>query len=79
LKEEFGALVESLKDSQTPAPTRSMVKHPDKEDTLVPAEEQSKFRSGVGMLLYLVKHSRFDIDNSVRELSKVADGATIGH
>jgi hypothetical protein len=31
------------------------------------------------MLLYLVKHSRFDIANSVRELSKVADGATIAH
>jgi hypothetical protein len=56
-----------------------MVKRPDKEDTLIPAEGQTKFRSGVGMLLYLVKHSRFDIANSVRELSKVADGATIGH
>ena len=31
------------------------------------------------MLLYLVKHSRPDIANSVRELSKVADGATPGH
>jgi hypothetical protein len=31
------------------------------------------------MLLYLVKHSRPDISNSVRELSKVADGATEGH
>jgi hypothetical protein len=29
------------------------------------------------MLLYLVIHSRFDIANSVRELSKVADRATI--
>jgi hypothetical protein len=27
----------------------------------------------------LVKHSRPDISNSVRELSKVADGATEGH
>jgi hypothetical protein len=31
------------------------------------------------MLLYLVKHSRPDIANAVRELSKVADGATPGH
>lgn len=31
------------------------------------------------MLLYLVKHSRPDISNSVRELSKVADGATEAH
>jgi hypothetical protein len=42
-------------------------------------EDQTKFRSGLGMLLYLVKHSRFDIANSARELSKVADEATIGH
>jgi hypothetical protein len=33
----------------------------------------------VGMLLYLVKHSRPDFSNSVVELSKVADGATEVH
>ena len=38
--------------------------------------EQTLFCSGVGMLLYLVKHSRPDIENPVRELSKVLDGAT---
>jgi hypothetical protein len=31
------------------------------------------------MLLYLVKHSRPDISNAVRELSKVCDGATRSH
>jgi hypothetical protein len=31
------------------------------------------------MLLYLVKHSRLDIANAVRELSKVADGANLAH
>jgi hypothetical protein len=31
------------------------------------------------MLLYLVKHSRPDISNATRELSKVADGATEAH
>jgi hypothetical protein len=31
------------------------------------------------MLLYLVKHSCPDISNSVRELSKIADGATESH
>jgi hypothetical protein len=57
-----------------------MVKHPDKEDILISVEQQTKFRSRVGIMLsYLVKHSRFDIANSVRELSKVTDGATIAH
>jgi hypothetical protein len=31
------------------------------------------------MLLYLVKHSRPDISNAVRELTKVIDGATNAH
>jgi hypothetical protein len=31
------------------------------------------------MLLYLVKHSRPDISNATRELSKVGDGATLAH
>jgi hypothetical protein len=34
---------------------------------------------GVGMLLYLVKHSRQQIFNSVRELSKLVDGTTEAH
>jgi hypothetical protein len=42
-------------------------------------DQQKEFRSGVGMLLYLVKHSRPDISNAVRELSKVMDGATQDH
>jgi len=37
---------------------------------------QSEYMSGVGMLLYLVKYSRPDIANAVRELTKCMDGAT---
>ena len=36
----------------------------------VPLEFQKRYRTGVGMLLYLVKYSRPDISNAVRELSK---------
>ena len=35
------------------------------------------YRSGVGTLLYLTKHSRPDITNPVRELSKSMDGASM--
>jgi hypothetical protein len=56
-----------------------MVKRPDNEDIIIAFEQQTKFRSRVGMLQYLVKHSRFDIANSVTKLSKVADGTTTGN
>jgi hypothetical protein len=79
LNQDYGGLVESLKEFSTPAPSTSMVKCPNKEDTLVPVDQQTKYRSEVGILLYLVKHTRFGIAKSVRELSKVADGATIDH
>jgi hypothetical protein len=49
------------------------------DDALLGDEEQSLFRSGVGSLLYLVKHSRPDIANAVHELSKVMDGGTNAH
>jgi hypothetical protein len=55
LKEQFGSLIESIKDFETPAPPRTIIKRPDKGDTLFSPEQQTKFRSGVGMRLYLVK------------------------
>ena len=44
----------------------------DEEDKL-PAKEHATYRSGVGTLLYLTKHSRPDLCNAVRELSKTRD------
>ena len=46
------------------------------EGAKITEEEQSRYRSGVGILLYLTKHSRPDIQNPVRELSKSMDGAS---
>jgi hypothetical protein len=37
------------------------------------------YRSGVGMLLYLIKHSRPDISNATWELAKVMNGAGEAH
>ena len=42
-------------------------------------EQQKMYRSGVGILLYLVKHSRPDLSNPTRELSKAMDKATMAH
>ena len=44
--------------------------------TAITKEDHKLYRSGVGMLLYLVKYSRPDIANPVRELSKVLDSPT---
>jgi hypothetical protein len=79
LNEKFGELVANHKPVTTPEAPRTHISRPKKGDTLISATDQSKFRSGVGMLLYLVKHSRLDIANAVRELSKVADGANHAH
>jgi hypothetical protein len=51
----------------------------EKGDHVLSPKYQTKYRSGVGMLLYLVKHSRLDISNAVRELTKVLDGAANAH
>jgi hypothetical protein len=50
--------------------------HPKKDDPKISPEDQSIYRSVVGSLLYLMKHSRPNIANAVRELLKCMDGAT---
>lgn len=77
LKDKFGVMIQKIRMTATPGtPGYVGVKALD-ESTLIDSEQQSVFRSGVGTLLYLTKHSRPDIVNAVRELSKTMDGATI--
>ena len=77
LEKKFGHIVEKMREYGTPGtPSYSSVK-PD-DDIKIEEAQQSNFRSGTGTLLYLVKHSRPDIANPVRELSKVMDGASAG-
>ena len=40
---------------------------------------QKRYRSSVGLLLYLVKHSRCELSNTVHELSKWLDKANMSH
>jgi len=76
LKKKFGEMVESLQEYKTPGtPGHIIIRNP-QNVIRVTEDKQTLFRSGVGMLLYLVKYSRPDIANAVRELSKVLDGAT---
>ena len=49
------------------------------EENTVGYPEQRRYRSGVGKLLYLMKWSRPDILNSVRDLSRFLSGARPAH
>ena len=51
---------------------RFIARRLENEEDKVNAEDHETYRSGVGTLLYLTKHSRPDISNPVRELSKTA-------
>lgn len=80
LEGDFGALIKrSERIYKTPAGPKTVVMRPEPGDPLISKTDQTTYRSGVGMLLYLVKHSRPEISNAVRELSKVGDGATKAH
>jgi len=71
----YGYLVNKSKVYATPGTPRiSIIRGIENYET---PENQKIFRSVLGMLLYLVKHTRPDIANCVRELAKVLDKATI--
>ena len=73
----FGEELINMRDYDLPAGTGDRVIRV--KERLMTRQEQTRYRSGVGMLLFLVKYSRPDITNAVRELSKVNDGATKNH
>ena len=75
LLQKFEEKIKSLKKYMTPAPANTHVVVPTMEEEKLSEEEQKKYRSGVGSLLYLLKHSRPDLSNAVRDLSKTMMGA----
>jgi hypothetical protein len=79
LEDSFSQYINTNRKFQTPGAPKTVVTRPEKGDNVLSPKDQTKYRSGVGMLLYLVKHSRPDISNAVRELTKVLDGATNAH
>ena len=75
LERKFGSLVTSVCMHKTPGTPGHGVTHPTSDEEKINKEKQALYRSGLGMLLYLVKHSRHDIANAVQECTKVLDGA----
>jgi hypothetical protein len=67
-------MVNKLKEYGTPRTPRSRIVKDNQQN--MSKDDQTLYRSGVGMLLYLVEHSRPDIVNGVWELSKTRSGVT---
>ena len=78
LEKQFGERVAKKKMTITPG-TPGFIGGTVDDISKVDEKTQSMYRSGVGTLLYLTKHSRPDITNPVRELSKSMDGASMAH
>ena len=76
---QFGNKIDTLREYETPAPTSTHIIRCNSEEEGLTEEEQQEYRSGVGSLLYLIKHSRPELSNSVRELSKTMDKANKYH
>ena len=79
MMKKFGDKTRNMKEYETPAPSGTHIIRCRDDEAKLSEEEQAEFRSGVGSLLYLLKHSRPDLSNSVRELSKVMDAANKAH
>jgi hypothetical protein len=78
LEAKFGDEVSNKRVYKTPGTPRFKIVRPADEDDLIDSTLQSRYRSAVGMLLYLTKYSRPDLCNVVRELAKCMDKATKG-
>jgi Reverse transcriptase (RNA-dependent DNA polymerase) len=79
LEDSFSQYINTNRKFQTPGALKTGAMLLGKGDNVLSPKYQNKYRSGVGMLLYLVKQSRPEISNAVRELTKVLYGATNAH
>ena len=79
LEQKFGERAMKEKLSMTPGAPRFTARRLENEEDKMNTKDNEIYRSGVGTLLYLTKHSRPDISNPVRELSKTIDAPAPVH
>ena len=79
LEQKFGERAMKERLSLTPGTPRFTARRLENPEDKVNPEDHETYRSGVGTLLYLTKHSRPDISNPVRELSKTMDAPALVH
>jgi hypothetical protein len=77
MEKTFHEEIKNLREFKTPAVPGEIISRTEDETEIVDHQVHRSFRSGVGMLLYLIKFSRPDISNAVREIAKVMDGPTM--
>ena len=76
-EQKFGERAMKERLSLTPATPRFTARRLENLEDKISPEEHETYRSGVGTLVYLTKHSRPDMCNPVRELSKTMDTPAI--
>ena len=76
LTKKFGKEVEKQRVTLTPGTPGLIGPKQSEEGAQINEDQLQEYQSGVGTLLYLTKHSRPDLANAVRELSKNMDGAS---
>ena len=79
LEQKFGERAMKERLSLTPGTPRFTARRLENHEDKVNTEDHETYRGGVGILLYLTKHSRPDICNPVRELSKTMDAPAPAH
>ena len=79
LEKKFKDVIKTVRNYDTPSTPGSNLIRPKDDDSKINVESQAMYCSGIGMLLYLTKHTRPDIANAVREHSRMMDGATEEH
>ena len=71
--------IDNIREYKTPAIPHVGIEKPEEDEATVNEEKQDIYKYCVGTLLYLIKHSRPDLSNCVRELCKVNKSATKGN
>jgi hypothetical protein len=75
----FKQPIEAIQKYKTPAAPGHIIMKSENPSEVVDAETHSLYRSDVGMLLFLVKFSRPEMSNVIREAAKVNVGPTKAH
>jgi hypothetical protein len=77
LDKKFGGEVSKMQSYTTPGTPCFKIVKPTNELEVIKADLQLRSRSDMCILLYLIKHSRPDIEKVVRKMDKYMDGAIL--